>query len=307
MTSDTEAPLVKAMVDALDMLRSNGAVTINDLLVKNHSRRTAFRSINALVAMRLVVENSGRYLSPEDSKVRVYGSPEELQAHLNHAQKLLPAFKYLAGTLTELDFDVLTLKPKPPSYFKYVEMHLRSGYPKLFNEYESIQNLKTEIPQIEQELLGKIREGLPKLDEMHLENTTKAIHDGLRLTLTGREPLKIVEEGKKLTLGPYQIANITAKEKSTIKSAIAKAGASPRNRELCKKLLESERKYQEGMAKIEAQITNQIITKIDNSEPPRGRCDLCPNIEIRKPNPTQNSPKTVPKRTHKSPTSSHQR
>jgi len=272
-------PLVEALVQIVGIIRKRGEVSSHELLEKlsRLKKRTFWRALNALERAELVKQKErGVYVW----YVHVFENEAELRAHLRHSRKLIPGLKSLYRAYKVKD---LTEGEATPAYVTCAQMHLRTGYEKIYDIYKKSQRKKVEIQRKEKQFFETVNERLGKLSLLrgivYPDTVAKVMLDDIKSVLrSGKPSFTLSIEGDEVKADKHVLGKKEAADQ--LKEFIEKEEASAENRNLCSQILKLARKYCEHVSKLEREV-NHLILKVENAEPLLGTCDLCPKLMVK--------------------------
>lgn len=204
----------------------------------------------------------------------VFSSEEQFKRAIDHSRKLLPGLEVILRTQEGKG-------EKEDTERECVEQHLSSGYPKISTKLNKLRKQETELGELKK---GKIKELLDGLQ------SSEDIEIGPYVYFQGLRPVYDLSSwfiNQILLRKPPSVYvvpsyHIEGKDKKKVEEMGRKI------EQLIKAIDQNElddlAKLQDEMLRIHTEVAGDIhrlIWRIDHGQPLKGKCDLCPKIEIR--------------------------
>ena len=229
----------------------------------------------------VVVTVNGNHYWYESLDKRAYKNELEAKLALEHSVKIASGLKNLVeGGRTYFVKDELV----PNSEYSEVALaHLRTGYEKIFELFEKGEKARQQAYASEKVLRKVVTESLVSysLQTEYPEILATMVLNDIKETLRGRQAyflndLRIQDELVKS--GSY--SSFAKKEQiELVKKFILEQETSERNKEIGAEIVESESKYFNIQQEVGKEIKS-LIMQAENGTPLKGKCQLCPKIEI---------------------------
>ena len=275
-------PVLVSVVNILKYLKDNGKADHDELLkISKSKRRTYYRALEALKEANIIIKgDDGRFYWYEFIQTRSYKSEFEAREALNHSKNVVKGLRYL---IMENKWGVEQEDNEADErYSEYAKIHMRNGYPDIFDYYNKSERVREERLKLENRVKEKIYARIqPSHQILFPEHLARLIIEDIKEMLIGREPayLKgLIIEGEEVK----SIGYILAKKESfnELNNFIVVNENDKENRNDCGEMLKLGTEYYQLKEKLRGGI-DMIIMQVTNGTPLHGTCELCPKIIIK--------------------------